>query len=97
MDTWKTSCSTLCHILASGTAAAGQFTLNIQESLKCYRPNVRNVTPGSHDLYHLVNYNFQNTKTHILGPLGSFGGILVLRGCFPPQNGYLWAPGGLAP
>src|SRR3954464_10894226 len=93
----KTSCGTLCHILASGSAAAGQFTLNVEEPLKCYRPNVRKVTPGIHALHHLVNYNFQHTKTHILGPLASMCGIPVLRGRFPPQNGRLWAPGGLAP
>src|SRR3954454_8400354 len=80
MDTCKTSCGTLCHILASDSAAAGQFTLNVQEPLKCYPPNVRKVTPGSHALYHLVNQNFQHTKTHILGPLASIGGIPVLRG-----------------
>ena len=80
MDTWKTSCGTLCHILASGSAAAGEFTLNVQEPLKCFRPNVRKVTPGILALYHLVNHNFQHTKTHILGPLASFGGIPVLRG-----------------
>ena len=80
MDTWKTSCGTLCHILASGSAARGQFTLNVEEPLKCYRPNVRKVTPGIHALYHFVNHNFQHTKTHMLVPLGSFGGIQVLRG-----------------
>src|SRR4051812_7410621 len=31
MDTWKTSCVTLCHIVASGSAAAGQFTLDVLE------------------------------------------------------------------
>src|SRR3954447_943699 len=76
MDTWKTSFGTLCHILASGSAAAGQFTLNVQEPLKCYRPNVRKATPGIHPLYHLVNHNFQHTKTHIVGPLASNGGTL---------------------
>src|SRR4051812_193587 len=97
MDTWKTSCGTLCHILASASAAAGQFALNVQEPLKCYRPNMRKLTPGSHALNHLVNHNFQHTKTHILGPLASFGGIPVPRQLFPPQNVYLWAPVGLAP
>src|SRR3954447_26215774 len=97
MDTWITSCGTLCHIVASGSAAAGQFTLNAQEPLMCYRPNVRKVTPGIHALHHFVNHNFQHTKTHILGPLASIGGIPVLRGSFPPQNGCLWAPGGVAP
>ena len=70
----------LWHILASGIAAAGHFTLDVEESPKCYRPKVRKVTPGSHALHHLVNHNFQHTKTHILGPLASFGGIPVLRG-----------------
>src|SRR3954471_8051718 len=97
MDTWKTSFGTLCHILASGSAAAGQFTLNVQEPLKCYRPNVRKVTPGIHALHHLVNQNFQQTKTHILGPLASIGGIRCSGGDSPPQNGCLWTPGGLAP
>src|SRR3954470_17936770 len=80
MDTWKTIRGTLCHILASGSAAAGQFTLNVEEPLKCYRPNVGKVTPGIHALHHLVNNNFQHTKTHIIGPFASFGGIPVLRG-----------------
>src|SRR3954453_3883469 len=31
MDTWKTSSGTLCHIVASGSAAAGQFTLDVLE------------------------------------------------------------------
>src|SRR3954447_2517748 len=96
MDTFKTSCGTLCHILASGSAAAGQFTLNVQEPLKCYRPNVRKVTPGIHALHHFVNHDFKHTKKHILGPLASIGGIPVLGGDPPPQTGYLWAPGGLA-
>ena len=68
------------HIIASGSAAAGQFTLNVQEPLKCCRAKVRKVTPGSHAFHHLVNNNFQHTKTHILDPLASFGGIPVLRG-----------------
>ena len=97
MDTWKTRCGTLWHILASGTAAAGHFSLHVQESVKCDGPNMRKVTPGSHALHHLVNHTFQHTFTHILGLLASFGGIPVLRGSFPPQNGYLWDPGGLPP
>ena len=80
MDTWKTRWDTLWHILASGSAAAGQFTLNVQEPLKCCRPKVRKVTPVSHAFHHLVNNNLQHTKTHNLGPLASFGGIPVLRG-----------------
>src|SRR3954453_4760068 len=86
MDTWKTRCGTLWNILASGTAAAGHFTLYIEEPLKCYRPKVRKVTPGSHALCHLGNQNFQHTKTYILGPLASFGGIPVLRGSSPPHS-----------
>ena len=35
--------------------------------------------------------------TYPIGPLASFGGIPVLRGSYPPQNGCLWAPGGLPP
>src|SRR4051812_43818137 len=31
MYTWKTSSGTLCHIVASGSAAAGQFTLDVLE------------------------------------------------------------------
>ena len=73
-------------------------TLDVQESLNCYRPKVRKVTPGRHILHHLVNLTFQHTFTHILGPLASFGGIPLFRGSFPPdQNGCLWAPGGLPP
>src|SRR3954454_11587524 len=97
MDTWNTSCGTLWNILASGTAAAGHFTLNVQEPLKCYRPKVRKVTPGSHALHHTLNNNLQQNKSHILGPLTSLGGIPVLHGSFLPQNGCLWAPGGLPP
>src|SRR3954466_6428351 len=83
MDTCKTSGGTLYQILASGSAAAGQLTLNVQEPLKCYCPNVTKITPGSHALHHLVNHNFQHTKTHTLGPLASIGGIPVLRGGSP--------------
>ena len=80
MDTWKYRCGTLWHILASGTAAAGRFTLDVEESPKCYRPKVRKVTPGSHALHHLVKLTFHHTFTHIIGPLARFGGIPVLRG-----------------
>ena len=97
MDTWKSRCATLWHILASGKPVAGHFTLDVEESLTCYRPKERKVTPGSHALHHLVNHTFQHTFTHILGSLARFGGIPVLRGSFPPQNGSLWAPGGLPP
>ena len=97
MDTWKTRFGTLWHILASGIATAGHFSLHVQESSECYRPKVRKVTPGSYSLQHLVINNLQNTFTHILGPLARFGGIPVLRGSFPPENGCLWALGGLPP
>ena len=97
MDTWKTRCGTLWHILASDTAAAGHFSLHVQESVKCHGPNMRKVTPGSHALHHLVNHTFQDTSTHIVGLLVGFGGIPVLRRPFPPENGGLWAPAGLPP
>src|SRR3954470_10866950 len=66
MEEFKTMCGTLRHILASGTAVAEQFTLNVQEPVMCYRPNVRKVTPGSHALHHLVTHTFQHTNTQIL-------------------------------
>ena len=80
MDTWKTRCGTLWHILASGIAAAGHFSLHVQEPLKCCLSKVGKVTPVSQAFHHLVNHTFQHTFTHILGPLESFGGIPVLRG-----------------
>ena len=88
MDTWKTRCGTLWHILASGIAAAGQFSLHVQESSKCYRPNVTKDTPGSYALHHFVNHALQHTSTYILGPLARFGGIPVLRGSFPPKTAF---------
>ena len=78
MDTWKTRFGTLWHILASGIAVSGHFSLHVQEFSKCYRPNVRKVTPGIHVLHNLVNHTFHQTYTHILGPHASFGGIPVL-------------------
>src|SRR4051794_16774297 len=80
MGMWKTRCGTLWHMLGSCVAAAEHFTLNVQESLKCYRVKVRMVTPGIHALHHFVNQNFHHT---MLGPLPSFGGILVLWGDSP--------------
>ena len=71
------------NILASGIPAAGHFSLHVQESSKCYGPNVRKETPGSYVLHH---YTFQHTSTHILGPHASFGGIPVLPWSFPPEN-----------
>ena len=102
MDTWKTRCGTLWHILASGIAAAGHSSLHVKESVKCYGPKVRKVTPGGHALHHLVNHTFQHTFTHILGPVARFGGIPVLRrsGIFQvlsPENAGMWDPAGLPP
>ena len=84
---------TLWHILASGIPAAGHFSLHVQESSKCYRPNVRKVTPGSYALHHLVNHTFHHTYTHILGPHASFGGIPLLRRSFLPQKQRSVGPG----
>ena len=93
----ETRFGTLWHILASGIPAAGHFSPHFQESFKCYRPEVRKVTPGSYALHHLVDHTFQHTTSHILGPHASFRGIPVLRSSFPPENGGLWTPGGLPP
>ena len=82
----------MLHILASDIPAAGHFTLHVEESAKCYRPNMTKVTPGRYALHHLVDHTFHHTYTHILGPLASFGGIPVLRRSFLPENGGLWAP-----
>src|SRR3954468_5129491 len=97
MYTWETSCGTLWHILASSGAAEGQFTLNVQEPTKCYRPNVRKVTLGSHAFNHLVNNNFQHTKTHILGPLAIFFWNFGAPGLIPPSERLSVGLGGLAP
>ena len=75
----------------------GTFHPTRPEIFKCYRPNVRKVTPGSYVLHHLVNHTFQHTSTHILGPLAGLGGIPMLRRSFLPENGCLWAPAGLPP
>jgi hypothetical protein len=56
MDIWKTMCGTLWHSLAPDIPAAGHFTVHVQESVKCYRPKVRDVRPGIHAMHHLVNY-----------------------------------------
>src|SRR4051794_34837522 len=61
-------------------------------SLKCYCLKVRKVTPGSHALHHMVHPTFQHTFTHILGPLASFGGILVFWGS-PPSKRLSVVPG----
>ena len=98
-DTWKTRFGTMWHILAPDIPAAGHFHLHVQEYSKCYRPNVRKVTPGSYALHHLVNHTFQQTTTHILGPHASFGGIPVLRRSFPPspRKRRSMCPGGSTP
>ena len=92
MDTWKTRLGTIWHILAPGIPAAGQFSLHVQESSKCYGPNLRKVTSGSYALHHLVNHTFQHTTTHILGPHASFGGIPVLRSSYPPKTAVCGPP-----
>src|SRR3954469_25672823 len=96
MDTRKVWCGTLWHILDSGIAAVGHFSLNLQESLKYYRLKVRKVTPDRHVLHHMVNHTFQHTFTHIIGPLASFGGIPVLRGS-PPSKRLSVGPGWSSP
>src|SRR3954451_4990353 len=85
MDTCKIIFGTLWHILASGGAAEGQFTLNVQEPTKCYRPNVRKVTLGSHAFHHLVNNNFQDTKPHILRPLAVWVALRSSGGDSPSE------------
>ena len=45
-------------MLASGIPASGHFHLQLQESAKCYRPNVKTVTPGINVLYH---WDFHDT------------------------------------
>src|SRR3954451_5500175 len=94
MDTWKTSYGTLCHILASGSAAAGQFALNVQEPLKCYRPNVRKVTPGIHALHHLVNHNFQHTYPRSTCKYWWHSGA---PGVIPPSERLFVGPGWSSP
>src|SRR4051812_28491108 len=90
----------VCHRLAHSSLRYSRIrTLQPKRSQEplCYRPKVRKVSPESHALHHFVTHNFQHTKTHILGPLSGFGGIPVLLGSFPPQNGCMWAPSGLHP
>src|SRR3954454_22135446 len=97
METWKTSCGTLCHIVASGSSAAGQFTLDVLEICCVLSPECEEGHTWIHGLHHFVNHNSQHTKKHILGPLSSIGGIQVLRGRSPHRNGCFWVPGGLPP
>src|SRR4051812_20098435 len=94
MDTWKTRCGTLWHILDSSIAAARGPTPR-EESLKCYCPKVRKFTQGISPLHHIVNHTFQHTFTY---PRSTFkfwwhSGALGS----PRQNDCLWAPGGLVP
>ena len=97
IDTRKTRFGTMWHIVAPDIPAAGHFHLNVQKSAKCYRPNVRKVTPGSYALQHLVNHTFHHTSTQIQGPHARFGGIPVVWRSFPPENGGMCAPAGLPP
>ena len=53
------------HIVAPDIPAAGHFHLHVQKSAKCYRPNVRKVTPGSYALHHLENHTFQFEIKHM--------------------------------
>ena len=86
IDTRKTRFGTMWHIVAPDIPAAGHFHLHVQKSAKCYRPNVRKVTPGIYAFHNLVNHTFQHTFTHILGPHARFGDIPVLRRSFPPKT-----------
>ena len=100
MDIWKTRCGTLWHSLAPDIPAAGHFTVHVQESVKCYRPKVRDVRPGIHAMHHLVNYTLHHTLKHRIGPHARFGGVLVLRRSLSPsspQNSGTCAPAGLPP
>ena len=76
---------------------SGTFPPTRPGIFKCYRPNVRKVTPGSYALHHLVNHTFHHTSTHILGPHARFGGIPVIRRSFSPENRDMCAPAGLPP
>src|SRR4051812_131540 len=97
MDKWKTRCGTLWHILASGTTAAGQFTLNVHEPLKCYCPNVRKVTPGSHALHHLVTHNSQQTKNKHPRSTCKFWWHSDSPGVIPPSERLSVGPGWSSP
>ena len=79
-------------LLAPDILAAGHFTLHVEESSKCYRPNVRKVTPGSYVLHHLTNHSFQHTYTHILGPHARLGWIPVIRRSSPPPKTAICGP-----
>ena len=72
--------------------AAGHFSQHVQESSKCYHPNVRKGTPGSYALHHLVNNTNHHTSTHILGPHERFGGIPVHRRSSSLENGGVCTP-----
>ena len=75
---------TMWHVLAPGRPVAGHFSVHVRDSSKCYRPNVRDVAPGSHALHHLVNHTFQHTFTHLLDPHARLGWIPVLSVGRPP-------------
>ena len=59
----------LYNKLASGIPASGHFHLQLRESAKCNRLNVKTVTPGIYVLYH---WDFHQTFKHILGPHARF-------------------------
>src|SRR3954470_9880721 len=83
MDTWKTSIGTLCHIIASGSAAAGQFTLDVLEICCVLSPECEEGHTWDPCLAPFGEPQLQHTKPHILGPLASIGGIPVFRGRYP--------------
>src|SRR3954469_5425740 len=83
MDTWKTSSGPLFHIVASGSAAAGQFTLDVLQICFVLSPECEEGHTWDPCLAPFGEPQPQHTKTHILGPLASIGGIPVLRGSSP--------------
>src|SRR4051812_40038567 len=95
MVSWYTSSGTLFHIVASGSAAAGQFTLDVLEICCVLSPECEEGHTWDPCLAPFGETQLQHTKTHILGPLASIGGIPVLRGRYPLRNGCFWVPGGL--
>ena len=92
-------CGTLWHILASGIPAAAHFSQHVQESSKCYRPNLRKVTPGSYALHNLVNDTFHHTFHTYTRSTCKFwwdsGAPEAVPS--PPKKGGPWAPDGLPP
>jgi len=82
----------LYNKLASGIPASGHFHLQLQESDKCYRLNVKTVTPGIYVLYH---WDIHHTVKHILGPHERFCWIPGPRQSFSNETlleGEGWAP-----